>query len=377
MAILKIGLILLLFLRLVGLAMYWGRGRGKPVTQAGETMHAEVIRDKSKKVCGFEVSVDVPDRFRFTLRRETWFDRIAKKLGVAREWQTGDDEFDAATFIVSEDWALLETVSADPELRALLVALLQMERGGKLECVKGRLSFIGMPSDGYRDVSDELARQQLCRQLHSPLAKVRDRLAHIAVGDWEADRDPALRRRAWFAGISVFLGVAGITGFFVELGFARFQIVRDMIPYWSWVAVAMLGGALMLGMLAWLRRSPHTHAVLVDILLVALPGAWFAANAVLTWYNERYDVEPSVRFAVTVESVYTVKHKGSTTYHLVVERWPDGRGERDVVVPEREFMQLGTGNCVFALWHPGRLGDSWVSGFERAVLQDCDQERVE
>ncbi|HEY5970861.1 MAG TPA: hypothetical protein VIT22_02630, partial [Pseudoxanthomonas sp.] len=177
MGFLKLGLILLLVVRLLGLARYRSGGRGKPVTHDGETVRVGVTRNKSKNVIAFDVSVDVPDRLRFTLRRENWLDRVAKMLGVAREWQTGDEKFDSAVFIVSEDAVLLETMSADAELRTLLMTLLQMQRGGMLECCKGRLTFIGAPADSFRDVSDALAREQLVRQLHAPLNKVRDRLA--------------------------------------------------------------------------------------------------------------------------------------------------------------------------------------------------------
>jgi hypothetical protein len=213
--------------------------------------------------------------------------------------------------------------------------------------------------------------------LHAPLSKIRDRLARIAVGEWKADRDPALRRRAWFAGISASLCVAGIIGFFVESAFSRHQIVHDMIPFWTWRACVTLGVVLLLGMAVLVRRTPHTHVVLLDILLGALPGAWFASYAALTWYNERYDVTPAMRYAVRVESAYTTRHKNSTSYHLVVAKWPDGRGETDLIVPEQEKLRLGAGDCVITIWHPGRLGDSWVSSFERSVAQDCYWENVE
>jgi hypothetical protein len=377
LAFLNLGLIALLFVRLVGFTRYTRGRRGQPVTHDGETLYARMTRGKYKTPISFEVSVDVPDRFRFTLRLETWLDRLAKTLGVAREWQTGDKEFDSTVFIVSEDSALLEAMSADPQLRSLLVTLLQVRPSGRIDCGKGRLSFIGKPPAEYRDCSDEVACEQLVQKLHAPLTRVRDRLARIAVGDWQAQRDPAFQRRGWFIRISALIGVAGIIGFFVEFAFDRHQIVRDVIPYWTGCVSATIVGALLVSMLVWLRKTPHTHAVLLDILLVALPGAWFAGYAAFTWYNERYDVAPPVRFAVRVESAYATKHKSRKTYHLVVEKWPDGRGERDLIVPEQESMQLEPGNCVIAIWHPGRLGDSWVSNFERAVAKECYLESVE
>jgi hypothetical protein len=238
------------------------------------------------------------------------------------------------------------------------------------------LSFTARPSQKHRDVSDEQVRQLFAQELYPALSGIRERLARIAVGDWQPDRDLSLRRRAGLVGIFALLGAAGVIGFVAEIGLERHQIVREMIPHLALWAVAATAGMFLLALFIWLGRTPHTHATVFDILLVALPGVWFAASGALTWYNEHYDVSPARRFAVRVESIYTTKHRSSTTYHLVVESWPDQRGQRDVVVPQHEIAQLGD-RCVFAIWHPGRLGDSWVSGFERAGVSDCAGGRIE
>jgi hypothetical protein len=62
-----------------------------------------VIRGKRKRVERVHAGIEVPDRVRFRLQPETGFDRGAKRLGLATEWQVNDREFDDSIFVVSDD----------------------------------------------------------------------------------------------------------------------------------------------------------------------------------------------------------------------------------------------------------------------------------
>jgi hypothetical protein len=162
-----------------------------------------------------------------------------------------------------------------------------------------------------------------------------------------------------------------VVGGFVGFGYERQQIVLESISRYSVWATASIGAALLLAVYLWLRQSPHTHAVLLDVLMAAIPGAWFASNAALTWYNEHQDDAAPVHFVAKVESMYTSRHRNSTNYHFVVASWPDARGSRDVIVRQGEYSLATEGGCVGVIWHPGRLGDGWVSGYERANAESC------
>jgi hypothetical protein len=117
--------------------------------------------------------------------------------------------------------------------------------------------------------------------------------------------------------------------------------------------------------------------VLLDVLLAALPGTWLASNAVLTWYNEHRDNAAPVHFVAKVDSMYVSQHRNSKSYHLVISRWPDANDIRDVRVREDEYLLTHVDGCVLVRWHPGRLGDGWISGYERANTESCDGGMVE
>jgi hypothetical protein len=135
---LRFGLFLLLIFRIIHYVQRWRLSSGDPVTIGDATVHVHITRDKHKTVRGVRLAVDVADRFRFLLRPESSLDRIAKRFGIAQEWQTGDESFDARIFILSEDPALLETLSTDKELRSLIATLMDFHRGARLDCARGK-----------------------------------------------------------------------------------------------------------------------------------------------------------------------------------------------------------------------------------------------
>ena len=371
MVFLRLGLFLLLLFRVFH---YVGRLRisaGEAVNVGADTGHVDITRDKYKAVRGVHLSVEVSDRFRFLLRPESALDRFAKRFGIAQEWQTGDESFDAKIFILSEDPALLETLSTDKELRSLIATVMDFHRGARLDCARGKLHLEVLVSDVDKEQSDEVLNEQFAREMLPALARLRARLERISAGDWRADRDPTLRRKAWLVGISTTIAALGILGLLVSIRYDRYQVVREAIPYYSAWITGCIGAALLAGIFLWLGRRPHTHAVLLDVILAALPGAWLASNAGLTLYNEEYDATAPAHYSVKVSSAYTSRHKSRTHYHLVVAQWPDARGIREVEVREGEYSLIYTGGCVGVLWHPGRLGDGWVSGYERANTENC------
>ena len=81
-------------------------------------------RSKTKNVTAVQLGLDLPDQFRFRIQRETAFDRFAKAIGIAHEWQTHDPRFDAEAYILSDDAVLLAALSGSESLREAVAGLL-------------------------------------------------------------------------------------------------------------------------------------------------------------------------------------------------------------------------------------------------------------
>jgi hypothetical protein len=76
-----------------------------------------IVKGRHGRIEGVHVGIELPDRVRFRLQPESGFDRRAKQLGLATEWQVNDAEFDYNVFVVSDDPIFLRALANDRELR--------------------------------------------------------------------------------------------------------------------------------------------------------------------------------------------------------------------------------------------------------------------
>ena len=177
MQFLKAGLLFLVIMRIAISTRRLSSGDFENFSWEGKPFAAHFWRAK-RKIKGLTVRVPISDKLRFVLRRETGFDRIARSLGIASEWQTGDIGFDQKVFILSEDVSFNQALTRDRELRELSSTLLASPKSPRIECRAGML-YLGFATDELDDDDGtEKVSQRFAVQL-GQLVKLRDGLQRI------------------------------------------------------------------------------------------------------------------------------------------------------------------------------------------------------
>lgn len=370
MPFLKFGFLFVVLARIAMSMRRLDHGSFETFVHKGHTFAVRVWKSK-QGIHGVTFRMDIPDKLRFVLRREGWFDRVAKVLGLVTEWQTGDRRFDERIFILSEDVAFTRALQRDKELRALCGDMLTSHQGARIECRKGRL-YLGFRA---KNIDTEFARflaDRFDSELDS-LRRLRDALQNIRASLWTQERDPSLTRKAWLVGISLVLGALGVAAFLFDIGPDRYQVVREAIPRLATGITIVVTLTLIGATFVWLRSTPHTHGVLLDILLAAAPGCWAVANVSATFYNQRFDQSEVRAVPVQALSTHKRKAKGQPKYTVRITGWPDSRGQREMRISQADYGWIKPGSCITALWHRGRLGDGWISGYQKG----CPEMTVE
>jgi hypothetical protein len=330
-----------------------------------------VARNRNRQVTGVAIGVSIADNLRFVLRREHTFDRLAKWLGIAREWQTRDRDFDNSVYILSDDRVLLQALSQDAELREAAQALLGNERVGAIHCYRGSLwvDLHRISRDLHESVDTSIAAA-LLPAVQPDFQKFRERLAAIQARPWAAERDPADTREQILLLASSVIGITGIAAFFWTegVGLPR-QLSYAVISSYAATLAAVVGAIFLLVLVTLIGRTARTHLVLLEILLVTVPGAWFAGRAYYAFENERLDPSAALEFRTHISHVYYTSGK-SRSYHLVLERALDPRLQPDMRVALKVYSQFHAGDCARFDLHPGRFGDLWLA----AIVPDtrCD-----
>lgn len=219
------------------LVLIWMGPRGCPNGRrpadrsiGGEPCRYRENRSKAGLVVSVCVCFDVPPAFRFTLRREGLWDRLAKTIGLAREPQVSHELFDAAFYLDSEDALAARLLEGTPRLRERLVAGLSRatERGaslGSISCSEGRLHVhlrtLGLARDDARQSTREAVVWA------TPLLEA---MRKVGADDRETE---ALARRAREARLIPFVALpsAALILVVVEMSSpGALWAVRDLLP---------------------------------------------------------------------------------------------------------------------------------------------------
>jgi hypothetical protein len=346
----------------------------------GKQVFVDVQRHrKTKRVIGVRIAVKVPAGIEFLLRPEGTFDGIAKTIGLASEWQTGDRDFDGRVFIVSEERALHEALSFDARLRKSVDDLVAQREDWVLRCTKGWLEVSYPGKLAYStETTDGKIADDFANETGPLLLELAQRIEPVVAQIGKSREDPRDKGMAVVAGLSMTLGVLGALAFvYTFITGHNYQIVFTQTNRLSLWFTSAVGAVLLGAVFLWLRGTSRSHAALLDVLLAGIPGAWVASFGFASWYNQHLDHGMARAVPVHVESAYHRKSRRSTSYYVVVREWPDPRGERKVQVARQHYQYARAGSCVIAQWHDGALHDGWISGLEPPGEHGCETGALE
>lgn len=291
--------------------------------------------------------VETPATLQF--HPEGWFDRLGKRLRIAREVQTGDPAFDDTVYVrgLSESYAA--DYLGDADKRAGITALLHAGFG-EVKLTGTTIEAVWLAFDPLKN-----DRAGLTENAAQALAVLASRLPVV-----EPDFvEPADRCFVWYVVFWI------MTGLFAASGVAMFIYppiyVGDL--FWGGLemfAWAFFGLAFVSAML--LRGWSVSHdrwgmLVGVGFFLIAAGsfGSFAAANALLD------EAPADERVAVIVDKRVSRRSKGGTSYYASVPSWDHpgervefsiGASEHDRIVVGRSKMRLLVGQ--------GRLGIAWL-----------------
>lgn len=223
------------------------------------------------------VCLDVPPAFRFTLRREGLYDRLAKVLRFAREPQVSHEAFDAAFYLDAEDALAARLLEGTEGLRArLATGLARVEEHGArfraISCSDGRL-HIHLWTVCIAESDAEKSAHEAAIWLAPLVAAMRK----VRVDPSEA---AILWRRALAARLAPFIAfplAVTILVVVVLTAPGALWAARDLLP-----PALVAGGAALLVHVAWAwkRTFPaERHRRALEWLFLGWPG--FAALAFL------------------------------------------------------------------------------------------------
>jgi hypothetical protein len=288
-------LVLLYLLVFIGVFLIYRRrfyGRHlQPVD--GEPGRLEYVKyGKSGRVVGYAFGVPQSGGLPFMVRRERWYDRLLKWLGLAREMQLADQSLDDQWFFVTDYPRDMKALFSHHDVRQALGGLLHAGVES-LHATTQRIWCV-LPSKAGEQ---ESTRTQAMNALLSFAAALS---AHRAALEVPPKRRHTRQRAFVFVGVHLVLLIAGCIGLFASV---TDQVYLADISEWTVYTAIVAGMGLLLwlgAIVLWFRRTSWIGWVLTDFLISGVAGIVLFSATLTRDINVAWDTAPPIIKTMTV-----------------------------------------------------------------------------
>ncbi len=311
---------------------------------------------RKNRTSRLRVWLECPSRGSFTLRPENLFDRVAKRLGIAVELQTGDAGFDAATYVATDEVTFTRRFLAAPEKRETARDLIhdgfdEISHDGKT--MEASCSPSKLDGGADRMILEGAVRRLLPLCESMPEDTYEGRIGGAPA--WRVKRNGVI-------GVSVASAVAGVA--LLAWGDHAFTPLDGGQIFEATLRLSLPALALFLVLaVALLKGRSRSHNDLLLVLLISTCGAISMGHGGTLVANGRLDRgEATAHDALVLERRESQSRRRSRNYYVIVESWRDGREVEEIEVSSRLYEGAGRrGARLLVTTRPGRLGHEWIA----------------
>ena len=296
---------------------------------------------------------------RFTLRRQTGFDRLGIRLGLTRATDTHAPDFDQRYFLNTPHIRSASALFARSAIRSAATSLLERGFTHLLLNRKGLHLKWAPYKPGQRPISEEeipdLATSlqtilKACTQ--TPLYEE----DHFAARSW--------KRRLFTlystGGLGLVAGLASlISGLDLFPPLDPGRMFLSGLPWslgatavWSWFLFTCLKG----------YTGAHGHAL--GLASLGLASAILLGQGSMLWLNGHMDTSPPQTHQVLVVHKKITRSKNSRTYHVYCSSWRSPGSQEHLEVPRDFYMYARPRTDSLELvTRRGHLGFEWMVSY--------------
>lgn len=310
------------------------------------------------------LGVACPDVASFSIRRQSAWDAFCNRIGLSREYQTGDKDFDDAFYLVTDKKSLHYAISSSQRFRVAIQQMMNYGSASRLQayvlhCRNGRLWIELSVGHMYAQEDIEFASAALCEDF----AMVAKLVADVVQGSGSRWNDPFVVKAIVILAISSGSAINAVVQYvrhrFVWEPFTvdYTLILVDAIKY-AVPLVVLLG----LFTVFWLGRSARTHMVLLELSTIGALGIYLSLAFEVRDINIEWDINPPQVFASEVVRKYTSRsRRGGTSHYLIVKNWNCACPPYKFKVSSTTYGSAAVGRPVSITQHSGHLGYPWIS----------------
>ncbi|MBN0989901.1 hypothetical protein [Amphritea pacifica] len=352
--------------------------KGEYSTIDGATYKFKMLRSKHK-ITGLLVGINANKEYDYTFKRESLFDKFCKSIGLVVEYQVGNSKFDDLVFIISDNVSLHETLSKRTELISTVLDIFSSVDGYTFTVEKIRHNsgclWVKLETNSEFDETDVKSLTPILVSLLEKLSTDVELTTGQSKQSW---KDPYKYKTAVLLGCSTALA---ITGFIllqqINLSDRPFVIDENVLLGHTLI----VGGVSLILLIALtlylLGKSPRTHRVLLEVLLLGGVGSFLTSYAELNHFNYAFDKsDPQVYEVIVLDKIKTSTRK-STHYYLYTKDWLNLGSKQKIRVPYNTYSKASVGGELVICQKSGALGYRWLNKIIVTQIQSLQERSLQ
>ncbi len=307
----------------------------------------------------------------FKLSPERKIDGLFKKLGLSKEFQTGDSEFDRKIYIACDSFSFNKSLTENVEVKEIILDLLVYDL--KFISCDGELISINVKGDMGED-------QRFISLGHQLVQK----LSHVKESWVRENRDVYFGKMIL---IEVLLwSIATYAAMEIwELWAADRRVYVDLLPLVkSGVICGVIGGFLFTLMVFYqMRGSSRSHRIIIESVIVILCSFPIAGIAILSDLNLYFDRSPSEFVETKIVAKFSQRYihysRGSSrvrrkrvtyTHHLRIQQQPlayGGNLPSNIEIDYRLYQLVSVNQEIVIEIGQGRFHFPWYRSIKHKI----------
>ena len=288
------------------------------------------------------------------IRRETSQDRFYKKIGLNQEVPISDRELEDKFYFECDVPEFVNQLLSNADVKPLVLDI--FNTFSSIVITQNICIFKLYPSSPLEDIAQE-SITDASRKLLSFVRFIPQNIG---------EPHPELASFRMWRFILYFIGITALVGGMVFFIWASvsFRIV-DEARAWYWSLTASISVVVCMLYLAYLKIKGFSTSsrVFICFLITFSMGTLLSARFGGAVYNGVFDQSSTKKFEQVVINKYTTTHKGTRTYHVVIEPWHPAMSYWESTVTHRAYTSISLGSTLYQIFtKSGRLGFEWVVG---------------
>lgn len=346
------------------------RWNGESAQYNGQPYRHDYIRGKyNDKLL---VGIDFHKGIECTFRRENCLDRLFKLLGLTKEHQSGNPEFDQLVYVISDNTAVQSLVTSSNSLAINVLKLLHSDQhGATFVALKARNGRLWVEYKLKGELRANVGKDGIASFAVKALHGIAQEFIHFSGKHRSRWFDRYYWIGAIFSTLAYGLLLGGVVHFAIQ-GIEDEVLIPGTGIQTLAKTVAIAGAAILVTIAAiLLGRTSRAHYVLLEVLLAGGMGLYITAYTNLRDFNIDQDKSAAtvIQTEITYREIKKRRSRDKKRYFVTI-RATEKTPEMELQVNEGFYEKASYRTPVLIDLHHGQLGFPWLTNLRIRPLSD-------